>query len=107
MPRFKRLSNLSRRFETSNPRLLAGPWVNDYDRPFALIDRSARRRLDPNQCIVHRSWQLGSLEDDLIVEDQNRVDGSGGHLLLLIAGLPQDVEEQSGALPKISRVVGR
>ena len=59
-----------------------------------------------HQGIVHRSGQVVPAQDDLVVEDQHGVDRPRGHLRLLVAGLPEDIEEEERALPKIGRIVG-
>ena len=106
MTRLEGLADLAHRLEAADARPLAGTRVDHDHRPLGLVDHRALRRHDPHQRIVHRSRQAVALQDDLVVEDQHGIDRSGRHLRLLVAGLPENVEEDERALPEIGRVVG-
>ena len=105
MARLEGLADLAHRLEASDARPLAGTRVDHDHRPLGLVDHRALRRHDAHQRIVHRSRQAGSLQDDLVVVDQHGVDRPRRHLRLLIAGLPENVEEDERTLPEIGRVV--
>ena len=86
-------------------RPMAGTRVDDDERPLLLIDDDAGRRGDADQPIVRRPRQLATVHHELALEVEHMRCLLGHMLMVLIAALAQDVEEQDAALPRVHSVV--
>ena len=106
MFRFEGLTDLAYRLESPNARPLAGTRVDHDHRGFGVVNHRARGRHDPHQGIVHRSRQAVPSQDNLVVVDRHGVDRPGSHLRLLVAGPPENIEEDERTLPKIGGILG-
>ena len=91
--------------EPADPRPMPGTRVDHDERPLLLIDDDAGRRGDADQPIVRRPRQLATVHHELGLEVEHMRCLLGHVLMVLIAALAQDVEEQDAALPRVHGVV--
>ena len=84
---------------------MAGPRVDDDERPLLRMDDDAGRRRDRDQAIIDRARQRAAVEDQGGSEIQHVWRLFGHVRVILIAPLAPDVEAQHAALPGIHGVV--
>ena len=98
------VADLALRLEAADARPLAGARIDHHDRPFARIGRHARRRQDAQKRIVDRPRQRPAAHHHFVIEAQHGRHRPRGDLDLLVAALPQQIEEQNAALNRIDHV---
>ena len=97
-------ADLAVRLEAADAGAVAGARIDDDERPLSRIDLDALRRDDAHQNVVHRPRQLAAVHDELGAEFENVGGGLCGVLLVLLAPLLHDVEEEHPTLPSIEPI---
>ena len=69
----ERDADLAVHLEAADAGAVAGARVDDDERPLLRVgQRAGRRRLDPRQRVVRGALELAAVDDDLVVEDEQR-----------------------------------
>jgi hypothetical protein len=98
-------ANLAQLLEAADPWSLSGARIYDVDGTLALIDLDTLRRNDADQRVVDRTRQLVASHHQLAVVDQNGSHPVRQHLLVLVAALAEDVQEQHRPLQKVTGIL--
>ncbi len=105
MPVRKRGADLAVRLEAANAGTMPGARIDDHIGTLFGIDGHAVRRNDLKQQIVDRPRQRAAVDHDVVVIGQHRRAVLGGvPLVVSVADLAHDVEEEHRALREIGRV---
>lgn len=94
----KRVADLALGLEAADARSLAGAGINYHDGALARVGRHARRGHDARERIVHGPWQRQATRQHFMIEAEHGRHRPRRDLDLLIAALPQQIDEEDAAL---------
>ena len=89
----------------ADPGTVAGTRVKNDERSLALVDSGALGRNDAHEAVIHRSRQRAPIEHELSLEAQYMRRSAGIVLGGSVASLPQYIQQQNRALPRVDPVV--
>ena len=98
-------ADLALRLEAANAGPMPGARIDDDERTLILIRFLALLGDDAHKRIVHRPRELAPIHDELAAELQHMRRGFGGMLLIALAALLEDIEEEDAALPGVNPIV--
>ena len=104
MARPHRHAQLAVRLESADAGRVAGTRVEDDEGTLERIDLDAFRRQDAHQPVIHRAFQLAPIHHQFGVIAEHVRRPLRHVLMILVAALPQHIQEEDPALPGIDRV---
>jgi hypothetical protein len=91
-------------FHAADPGTMPGARIVQDERPLAPVDRGALLRDDAHQAVIHGARQRAPVEYEFGIEAQYVRRLASIVLDIIVAPLPQDIEQQDRPLPRIHPV---